>query len=178
MLTLLSATSLVAIPAMAQETTAERPVVADEALYDIIIEENVMIPMSDGTLLAADIFRPDSDDTFPVIVERTPYGKSGLLTNIYFAERGYVFVAQDVRGRNNSEGDWYPFLNEGWLENKDGYDTVEWLAEQPWSNGRVGVYGGSHTGYNAYLVGPAQPPAMTSMFAREAASDLRDHWVH
>ncbi len=148
-----------------------------EPIYAIIVEEDVMIPMSDGTLLATDVYRPDVEGKFPALVERTPYNKSSFVGNAYFAERGYVYVEQDVRGRFKSAGVFYPFLDDAWLERRDGFDTVQWIAEQPWSNGVVGVTGGSHSGQTAYMIGPTQPLAMKAIFARESASNLRDHWV-
>jgi uncharacterized protein len=151
--------------------------------FDIIVEENVMIPMRDGTLLAADIYRPDAEGAFPTLVERTPYNKSisseiRAEAHVFFAERGYAFIVQDGRGRYRSEGEFYPFLDDGWLEHRDGFDTVQWIATQPWSDGQVGVIGGSHTGMTAYQIGPTQPPAMKAMFVRESASDLYSHWVY
>lgn len=97
--------------------------------YDVTRHANVMIPMRDGVLLAADIYFPSMggrnvDGTFPVILERTPYDKSAprQVDNArYFARRGYVTVIQDVRGRFASEGEWYPFAKEA----PDGYDTVQ-----------------------------------------------------
>lgn len=148
-----------------------------EPIYDIIVEEDVMIPMSDGTLLATDVYRPDVEGKFPALVERTPYNKSSFVGNAYFAERGYVYVEQDVRGRFKSAGVFYPFLDDAWLERRDGFDTVQWITEQPWSNGVVGATGGSHSGQTAYMIAPTQPPALKAIFARESASNLRDHWV-
>ena len=148
-----------------------------EPIYDIIVEEDVMIPMSDGTLLATDVYRPDVEGKFPALVERTPYNKSSFVGNAYFAERGYVYVEQDVRGRFKSAGVFYPFLDDAWLERRDGFDTVQWIIEQPWSNGVVGATGGSHSGQTAYMIAPTQPPALKAIFARQSASNLRDHWV-
>jgi hypothetical protein len=151
--------------------------------YQVIAERNVMVPMTDGTLLAIDIYRPDAPGKFPALVERTPYDKTRsseiqVNAHTYFAERGYVFLVQDTRGRFASQGEFYPFLDDGWLQNRDGYDTVQWIAQQPWSDGKVGVVGGSYTGQTAYMIAPTQPPAMRAMFVRESASDLFDHWVY
>ena len=152
-----------------------------EPTYEVIVEQNVMVKMPDGTGIATDIYRPDAEGTFPAMIERTPYDKSTasrVEDAAYFAKRGYVFIYQDTRGRFQSEGDFYPFLDDAWLANKDGYEAVKWIVEQPWSNGVVGVWGGSHTGQTAYMIGPTQPPGLRAIFARESASDLNAHWVY
>jgi len=151
--------------------------------HEVLVEEDVMIPMSDGTRLAADIYRPRAAGTYAALVERTPYDKKNsseiqVGAHRYFAERGYVVVIQDTRGRYASEGVFYPNLDDGWLARRDGFDTVQWIAKQPWSNGRVGVIGGSQSGQTAYLIGPTQPPALNSMFVRESASDLHEEWFY
>ena len=109
------------------------------------IDSNVIVPMRDGVKLYADVYRPDGSGKFPVLIVRTPYGKQrdGMHeTKIGFAQRGYAVVVQDTRGRYESEGAWDPFRNEA----LDGYDVVEWAAVQPWSNGKVGMEGGSYLG--------------------------------
>jgi len=152
-------------------------------LHKVVTERNVMVPMSDGTRLAVDIYRPDAAGKFPALVERTPYDKTKsseiqVGAHIFFAERGYVFLVQDTRGRFASEGVFYPFVDDAWLRNRDGYETVEWIAQQPWSDGKVGVLGGSYTGQTAYMIAPTQPPALRALFVRESAADLFDHWVY
>lgn len=166
---------VVTAPCTAQDGAAQK--------YKIVTERNVMVPMTDGTLLAIDIYRPDAPGRFPALVERTPYDKTKsseiqVNAHTYFAERGYVFLVQDTRGRYASEGTFYPFVDDGWLQNRDGFDTVEWIARQPWSDGKVGVVGGSYTGQTAYMIGPTQSSAVQAMFVRESASDLFDHWVY
>lgn len=155
----------------------------DEARYGVVVERDVMVAMRDGVRLAIDIYRPDAEGTFPALVERTPYDKTRSSeiradAHTYFAERGYVFMVQDVRGRYASEGDYYPFRDAGWDERSDGFDTLEWIADQPWSNGTVGVVGGSHTGQTAYMLAPSQPPSLGAMFVRESAADLHKHWIY
>ena len=111
--------------------------------YDVICEKNVQIKMSDGCNMATDIYFPAIEgriieDKFPIILERTPYNKSlpnTVLNGKYFARRGYIVAFQDVRGRYESEGEWYPFAKEA----PDGFETVEWLGSQKWSNGKVGT---------------------------------------
>ena len=131
--------------------------------YDVVIEHNVMAPMSDGAKLAADIYFPALDGaraagTFPVILERTPYNKAAaaqVTKGKYFARRGYVCVIQDVRGRFASEGEWYAFAKEA----DDGYTTVEWLGAQSWSTGKVGTMGGFVRRQRPERVGDAEPAA-------------------
>src|SRR5437879_12390802 len=95
--------------------------------HEIIVERNVAAKMRDGVTLRADIYRPKADGKFPVLLVRTPYDKTGETNfGLKAAARGYVVVAQDVRGRFTSEGEWYTFKNES----RDGYDTVEWAADR------------------------------------------------
>jgi putative CocE/NonD family hydrolase len=123
--------------------------------------------MRDGVKLATDVYRPARggqavSGKFPVLVTRTPYNKAGTRGNgEYLARRGFVVVAQDCRGRFASEGDFYAFLNEG----KDGYDTIEWAAVQPWSNGKVGTFGGSYLAWDQYHAAMYKPPHLEAMFA-------------
>ena len=116
-----------------------------------IHEKGVAVPMRDGVQLRADILRPAGGRRFPTLVYRTPYGKDAALdeytTFRRAVERGYAVVVQDVRGRYASEGDFRPYEQEG----RDGYDTIEWAARQPWSNGRVGTFGLSYPGAVQWL---------------------------
>ena len=143
--------------------------------YDAICQSNVMIPMRDGVCLATDIYLPaiagqPASGKFPVILERTPYDKaaSGNVTNgTYYARRGYVCVNQDVRGRFASDGEWYPFAKEA----PDGYDTVEWLAAQEWSDGQVGTMGGSYCGSDQSALATLNPPHLSTMIVAVGASN-------
>jgi putative CocE/NonD family hydrolase len=151
--------------------------------YEVTVDKQVMIPMRDGTHLAADIYRPNAEGCFPAVVERTPYNREESVilrtqTPQYLAERGYVFVVQDVRGRFGSEGTWYPFRDDGVGENQDGYDTLAWIAEQHWCNGKVGTAGGSYAGQTQMLLAPTRPPSLACCFVREAASNLAQQWVY
>jgi putative CocE/NonD family hydrolase len=151
--------------------------------HEVLIDKAVMVPMRDGTRLAADIYRPKADGRFPAIVERTPYNREESVilrtkTPQYMAERGFVFVVQDVRGRFGSEGQWYPFVEDGWGENQDGFDTIAWIADQPWCNGKVATAGGSYAGQTQMLLAPTRPPALRCGFVREAASDLAKQWCY
>lgn len=152
-------------------------------MNEVIIDRKVLIPMKDGTRLAADIYRPNADGSFPAIVERTPYNREESVilrtgTPRYFAERGFVFIVQDVRGRFGSEGTWYPFVDDGWGERQDGYETIEWIARQPWCNGKVATVGGSYAGQTQMFVAPTRPPALACCFIREAASNLAEQWCY
>src|SRR6185312_7533593 len=118
--------------------------------------------------LAADVWLPDAPGRYPVLLVRTPYEKTGFKLYewaAYFAGRGYVFAVQDTRGRGDSEGTFDPFFGEG----RDGYDTVEWLAKQPWSNGRVGMLGLSYLGTAQWLAAREHPPHLTCMAPTAAA---------
>ena len=117
---------------------------------EIIVQQNVPAEMRDGATLVADVYRPGgeaSDGEYPVLLTRQPYGKELPIVTSYLnatraAGRGYIVVIQDVRGRFGSEGEWNPSVHEF----EDGYDTVEWAATLPGSNGDVGMYGASYFG--------------------------------
>lgn len=136
--------------------------------YDIAIMKDVMVPMRDRVGLATDVYRPVRaggvvEGRFPALLERTPYNKerkSNVEKAYYFVKRGYVFVVQDCRGRFKSEGEFYGYGNEP----PDGYDTVEWVAEQPWSNGKVGTMGTSYGGWVQSALALLDPPHLASMF--------------
>ena len=128
-----------------------------------VVERDVSVPMRDGTVLRADIDRPDKKGNFPVLVYRTPYGKEFALKDYstfqHAVERGYVVVIQDVRGRYASAGEFRPYENEG----RDGYDTIEWAAKQRWSNGMVGTFGLSYPGAVQWLAAVESPPHLRAM---------------
>src|SRR6188768_1172276 len=127
------------------------------------VDHHVPVPMRDGTILRADIYRPQGEGKWPVIVERfltDPASEINVNFASYFAERGYVYVYNNIRGTARSEGHFFPFLDDGWGINQDGYDTVEWAARQPWSNGNVGMIGGSYGGFTQYVTAPTRPPSL------------------
>jgi putative CocE/NonD family hydrolase len=110
-----------------------------------------------------------------VLLVRTPYDKTGETSfGLKGAARGYVVIAQDVRGRFTSEGDWYTFKNES----QDGYDTVEWAAALPYSNGKVGMFGGSYVGATQYLAAIAKPPHLAGICPTVTASNYHDGWTY
>jgi uncharacterized protein len=143
--------------------------------YAIITEHNATAVMRDGTKLRADIYRPKAEGKFPVLVVRTPYDKTREMEfGVRAASRGYVVVEQDVRGRFQSEGEWYPFKNES----QDGYDTVEWAASLPYANGKVGMFGGSYVGATQFLAAIAKPPHLTGICPNVTASNYHDGWTY
>ncbi len=143
--------------------------------YDVTIERDVPVKMRDGITLRADICRPKASGKFPVLLTRTPYDKNGDADPcLKGAARGYVVVAQDVRGRYTSEGEWYPFK----YESQDGYDTVEWAAALPYSNGKVGMFGGSYVGATQYLAAFAKPPHLAGICPNFTASNYHDGWTY
>ncbi|TJW92112.1 MAG: CocE/NonD family hydrolase, partial [Mesorhizobium sp.] len=139
-----------------------------------------MVTMRDGVRLATDVYRPARggralDRPTPVIVERTPYGKAmasraelevGMTEPMdratvaeHFVRRGYVVVYQDCRGRYGSEGEFVKYLSEG----PDGYDTLAWIAAQPWCNGRIGTMGLSYAAHTQMAAACLAPPALATM---------------
>ncbi|MEX2374160.1 MAG: CocE/NonD family hydrolase [Dehalococcoidia bacterium] len=141
--------------------------------YGVVVARDIMMTTRDGTRLATDVYRPARDGTavpgeFPTLLTRTPYDKDGGAGDARFhAERGYVVVVQDTRGRFKSEGTFYIYLDEG----EDGYDAVEWITEQPWSNGDVGTYGGSYLAATQMALARLSPPGLRGMFARVGTSN-------
>ena len=160
--------ALLLLLAPAGLAAAQNPPAADRGAYGVAIVKNVMVPMRDGVKLATDIYLPARDGApapgkFPVLVERTPYGKNGqsnVETASFFARHGYVDLVQDVRGRFDSQGTFHFAVQEG----PDGYDTVEWAARQSWSNGKVGTYGASYLGHVQNAMAVLRPPHLRAMF--------------
>ncbi len=131
---------------------------------------DVRMPMRDGVMLSADLWLPEESGPHPVILMRTPYHKTMALLEfpelgLYFASRGYVLAVQDVRGRGDSEGTFEFFFADG----ADGYDSVEWLADQPWSNGRVCMMGVSYLGSVQWLAARERPPHLVCIVPTAAA---------
>lgn len=143
------------------------------------VESNLMVPMRDGITLFADLYRPDKPGPFPVILQRTPYDKTsplamGMLDPLRAARNGYAVVIQDTRGRYESDGEFYPFIDEI----NDGYDTVEWAASQSWSTGKVGMYGASYVGATQWLAAIARPPHLVTIIPNVTASNYYDGWTY
>jgi hypothetical protein len=147
--------------------------------YEVVVERNVGIKMRDGVILRADIYRPRATGKFPVLLQRTPYNRyssSDFPQEFDFeaAGRGYLVIVQDSRGRFGSEGDWYPFKYDG----QDGYDTVEWAASLPFSNGKVGMFGGSGEGIAQIRAAMVAPPHLAGLFPYLTAGDYHNGWVY
>ncbi len=141
----------------------------------IIHEKNVPAVMRDGTTLYAEVFRPDGEGKYPVLLQRTPYNKEFLplttmvLDPIAVAHNGYVVIIQDVRGRFESEGaPFYIYKNEY----NDGYDSVEWAASLPYSDGNVGMYGLSYMGMTQFQAASMQPPSLKAIFPITWGTDV------
>jgi len=143
--------------------------------YPVTFERNVAVKMRDGVTLHADIYRPKTEGKFPVLLQRTPYDKNNDFEfGLNAAAHGYVVIVQDVRGRYTSEGEWYTFKNEP----NDGYDTVEWAAALPYSDGRVGMFGGSYVGATQMLAAIAHPPHLAGICPVVTASNYHDGWTY
>ena len=143
------------------------------------VESNVPTRMRDGTTLYADIFRPDGPGPFPTLLQRTPYDKTlpismTSLDPLKAAKHGFAVVIQDTRGRYASEGEFYAFRDEI----NDGYDTVEWAASQPWSSGKVGMYGASYVGATQWLAALARPPHLAAIIPNVTASNYHEGWTY
>lgn len=135
--------------------------------------------MRDGVILRADIYRPEAAAAVPALLGRTPYSKALSASAVEgdplrLAESGYAVVEQDTRGRFSSEGSFYPLRDEG----ADGYDTVEWVASQPWCSGRVGMFGSSYLGATQWLAAAESPPHLTAICPQLTAADYYEGWLH
>ncbi len=177
------------------ENTISKP------FYKMKIEKDVFIPMRDGVKIAADIYRPDAEGKFPALLAYGPYGKeleSLALTfppqarpsplwdggieagDInYIVSRGYVHVIVDARGTGKSEGEFYGFMGAGggW-EGRDCYDIIEWIAQQPWCNGNVGMIGISYLASVQILAAAEQPPHLKAIFANGGHYDVYEFAYH
>lgn len=130
----------------------------------VVSEFDVDMPMRDGTLLRGNVFRPDAPGRWPGLLLRTPYGKSqGGFDR--FVRAGYAVVSQDVRGRNASDGTFVVFTETSHTEAEDGYDSVEWLAAQPWCDGNVGTMGASYCGWTQWTLAKLRPQHLRAMCA-------------
>jgi uncharacterized protein len=151
-----------------EDTIYDRP----EIYSNYITEKDVFIKMRDGVILAADVHRPHGPGPFPVILTQTPYNKNVSSTenlNEYFIKRGYAHVVVDVRGTGSSQGAWDSF---GEAEQRDGKELVEWAASQPWSTGKVGLYGSSYRAINQLLTAAQQPEGLEAIFPIVPMGDM------
>ncbi len=142
--------------------------------HEVKLEFGVRQTMRDGTKLAADVFRPASSGRFPVILTRTPYRTAvGFQSNqndeaLFFAKRGYVYIIQDCRGKNDSEGIYRPFQDD---DARDGFDTLAWAARQKWSNGVLGTTGASYAAWNQWNTATLRPPGLKAMVCTVSLPD-------
>ncbi|MBT2681270.1 CocE/NonD family hydrolase [Bacillus sp. ISL-35] len=151
-----------------EDTTYDRP----EQYSSFTTEKDVFITMRDGIILAADVHLPDGPGPFPVILTQTPYNKNVSSTenlNEDFIKRGYAHVVVDVRGTGASQGAWDSF---GEAEQRDGKELVEWAAAQPWSNGKVGLYGSSYRAINQLLTAAQHPDGLEAIFPIVPMGDM------
>ena len=143
------------------------------------VERGVPSRMRDGTPLYADIYRPQGEGPWPVLLIRQPYDKTqaeniSYAHPVWYARYGYMVVVQDPRGRWTSQGEWYPFKHE----EDDGYDTVTWAAGLPGSNGQVGMFGFSYAGATQLLSAVHQPPGLKVIMPALTGSDYYDGWTY
>lgn len=144
------------------------PFSAQEPAPDPAVQKDVMVAMRDGRKLATDLYLPAGAGRFPVILCRTPYDKTGEKGNgAYFSKNGYVYVAQDTRGRYASEGTWKFLADDG----RDGEECVNWIARQPWSNGKVGMIGTSYVGGTQHAAALRRPGALATVIPVDAVSN-------
>ena len=141
--------------------------------------DQVMVPMRDGVRLATDVYLPAEPARHPTVLVRLPYDKSGRFSFMpqasrLFNERGYAFVAQDVRGKVRSEGKREPFVHEL----PDGWDTLEWIAAQPLSNGVVGMFGDSYYGFTQWAAAASGHPALRAIVPRMTSTRIGNDWFH
>ena len=147
--------------------------------HSLKYEPDIPLMLRDGTITYVDVFRPDAPGKFPALLQRTPYDKSaamstsGALDPIRAGKSGYAVVIQDVRGRYSSDGEFYTFVNEI----DDGYDSVEWVASQPWCTGKVGMYGLSYVGATQWLAAKSKPPSLVAISPAMTASDYHEGWA-
>ena len=148
---------------------------AGAALKPIVKRLQVPIPMRDGVRLSANVFLPAEHARVPAILVRTPYGKGVDITPHYqaFVEHGYAVVVEDVRGRYESEGAFQPLHQEP----SDGDDTLNWIARQSWSDGKIGMMGGSYVGIVQWKVAPLNNPHLKAIFPVVSGyDDYRDRF--
>ncbi len=146
----------------------------------MIVERNAAVPMRDGVLLRADVYRPDSDPRVPAVLGRTPYDRTfgptppSIIDPERAVEAGIALVCMDVRGQHGSDGHFYPFRTEG----ADGYDSVEWVAEQAWCDGAVAMAGRSYAAATQWLAAATQPPHLRAIVPVVVGSNYFDGWVY
>ena len=161
--------------ALSFDVSASGQTAAAAPATQIVVEHGVTMKTRDGVTLRADVYRPDAEGKYPTLLQRTPYNKDNAADfGRTAAARGYLVVVQDVRGRYTSDGEWYTFKHES----EDGYDTVEWAAALPHSNGKVGMFGGSYVGATQMLAAIAHPPHLAGICPVVTASNYHENWTY
>lgn len=159
---------------------ATRPPVLAPGFGDVTVERDVECRLPDGVVLRADVYRPAAEVSLPVLLMRLPYGKTtgganwGYAHPAWYAEHGYVVVVQDVRGRHASDGTFVPFVHE----TDDGFESVEWAAGLPGSNGSVGMYGFSYPGATQLLAARARPASLAAIAPGFTSPQFHDGWTY
>ena len=143
------------------------------------VRQDLAVPMRDGTRLAADVYLPEGGGPAPALLMRSAYGKAiagnkAYADPVWYAHQGFAVVSQDVRGRWDSEGDFYPYR----YETDDGHDTIAWIASQPWCTGKVATYGFSYSGAVQLLVDAGAAPALAATAPGMAAGDFYEGWTY
>lgn len=155
---------------------------AQSRAVGILLERDVAIEMRDGTLLRADIWRPQSSGRFPTLLQRFPYDKSAALASIVLAgveparavQAGFVVIVQDTRGRFASDGVFTAFTDEA----RDGADTIAWIRKQPFSNGQLGMYGVSYGGATQLLAAGERPDGLVAIAPHLAGAETYEGWIY
>jgi putative CocE/NonD family hydrolase len=146
----------------------------------LVVDHNVDVPMRDGVVLRADVYRPDTGAPVPAVVNRTPYDRSSPLIQLAaieperVVEAGLALVCQDVRGRFGSDGEFYTFFDDG----RDSFDTVEWAAAQSWCDGSVGMVGRSYAAAVQWLGAAERPPHLRAISPIVTGSDYYQGWLY
>lgn len=146
----------------------------------MIVEPNLAVPMRDGVLLRADVYRPEGSGKVPAVLGRTPYDRTfgptlpAILDPEPTTAAGIALVSMDVRGQHGSEGEFHPFRAEG----EDGYESVEWVAAQSWCSGAVAMAGRSYTAATQWLAAAAQPRHLRAIMPIAIGSNYFDGWVY
>ena len=157
-----------------ETAAAELPTATPDRCDAFIVERDVGVPARDGVRLSANVFRPPGDGPCPAVLIRLPYGKDEHPTmwarGKYWARKGYACVIQDVRGKFDSGGRWAPFVNEA----ADGYDTLDWVAAQPWCDGNIGMAGESYHGLTQWAVAGLGHPNLRCIAPGDVAPDPYD----
>lgn len=166
------ATQKVSFVAMGYEAAFVDPVSKykelSQPVHQAKVAKGIKVKMRDGVELVHDIAMPVKEGKYPTILVRTPYGRGGnMLGAEWWAQRGYIYMVQDCRGRHDSGGNWDPMVPE----RRDGKDTIDWIAQQPWSDGKVGMIGGSYSGYVQWAAAVERPAALKCIVPQVSPPD-------